>query len=108
MDTKHIGVMSLTFQGEVTFAVVLVDLGNQLPLSVVGFQDIRPQTSSAHRHMLNRHCALGSDEDQEVFSLVTSNVEGKIERIFQIMIFFGAWRSGGMKSSDFYCKRHIV
>jgi len=94
MGTKHIGVMSLTFQGEVTFAVILMVLWNQLPLSVVGFQDIRPQTSSAHRHMLNRHCALGSDEDQEVFCLVTSNVEGKIEQIFQIMTFLGPGDQG--------------
>jgi len=40
---------------------------------------------------------------------VTSNVKGKIERSPKICQIWGwFWRSGGMKSSDFYCKRHIL
>jgi len=44
------------------------------------------------------------------FSFGTSDVKGEIERkfsksnFFQIMTFYGAWRSGDMKSSDFTAK----
>jgi len=49
-----------------------------------------------------------------VFTLWASNVKGQIERkifspkICEILTFYGPWRSGSMKSSDFYCKRHIL
>jgi len=29
-------------------------------------------------------------------------------KICKILTFYGPWRSGGMKSCDFYCKRHIL
>jgi len=40
---------------------------------------------------------------------VTSNVKGQIEsKNLQNFDLLGAWRSGGMKSSQFYCKMHIL
>jgi len=44
---------------------------------------------------------------------VTSNVKRQIDRqisknLRNFDLFYGAWRSGTIKSSDFYCKRHIL
>jgi len=63
----------LTFQGHETSSVTIrFGIGNFLLVvlrsehlcpAVVGFRDIQPQTSSAHRHILNRHCACAISRD---------------------------------------------
>ena len=130
--------MTLTFQGPVTSSVTWLfysrcpfRMGGPLDpsLSLTVSEIFRPKHHVLIDTMLNRHCACAYHVTctlyvklKYIFQFltptlpiyyatfiglrwrirgvlsVTSNVKGQIE----------PWRSGGMKSCNFYCKRHIL
>jgi len=62
--------------------------------------------SLCHFHlapMKNRGCSL---RGPLMLKAKSSEKNFLSPKICQILIFCGAWRSGGMKNSDFYCKRY--